>query len=77
MPYDRPTWDLTAVLEAVRPEHGYFGRSKQGNVLVERNGATRFVPGQGNRQYLLLDPSKRAEIIEVLALLASQPPARR
>lgn len=77
MPYDRPTWDLTAVLEAVRPEHGYFGRSKPGTVLVEPNGATRFAPGQGDRKYLRLDPSKRAEILEVLGLLASQPPARR
>ena len=77
MPYDRPTWDLTAALEAVRPEHGYFGRSEPGAVVVESNGATRFVPGQGDRRYLRLDASKHAEILEVLALLASQPPARR
>jgi inosine-uridine nucleoside N-ribohydrolase len=77
MPYDRPTWDLTAALEAVRPEHGYFGRSEAGAVLVESNGATRFAPGQGDRRYLRLDPSKRAEILAVLALLASQPPARK
>jgi inosine-uridine nucleoside N-ribohydrolase len=77
MPYDRPTWDLTAVLEAVRPAHGYFGHSEPGTVVVESNGATRFVPGQGNRQYLRLDLSKRAEILAALALLASQPPARR
>jgi inosine-uridine nucleoside N-ribohydrolase len=77
MPYDRPTWDLTAALEAVRPEHGYFGLSDPGRVLVESNGATRFAPGQGDRRYLRLDPAKRAEILEVLALLASQPPARR
>jgi purine nucleosidase len=77
MPYDRPTWDLTAALEAARPEHGYFGLSEPGAVLVESNGATRFVPGQGDRRYLRLDPSKRAEILEALALLASQPPARR
>ncbi|MGO9968974.1 MAG: nucleoside hydrolase [Bryobacteraceae bacterium] len=77
MPYDRPTWDLTAVLEAVRPAHSYFGRSEPGTVLVEANGATRFSPGQGDRRYLRLDPSKRAEILEVLALLASQPPAQR
>jgi purine nucleosidase len=76
MPYNRPTWDLTAALEAVRPEHGYFGLSEPGAVLVESNGATRFAPGQGDRRYLRLDPSKRAEILEVLALLASQPPAR-
>ena len=77
MPFDRPTWDLTAALEAVRPEHGYFGRSEPGTVLVESNGTTRFTPGHGDRRYLRLDPSKRAEILEVLALLASQPPVRK
>jgi len=77
MPYDRPTWDLTAVLEAVRSAHGYFSRSAPGTVLVESNGATRFTAGPGDRQYLRLDPSKRAEILAVLMLLASQPPARR
>jgi inosine-uridine nucleoside N-ribohydrolase len=76
MPYDRPTWDLTAVLEAVRPAHRYFGRSEPGTVHVESSGATRFTVGQGDRQYLLLDPTKSPEILEVLTLLASQPPAR-
>jgi len=77
MPYDRPTWDLTAALEAVRPEHSYFGLSEPGAVRVDSNGTTRFAPGQGDRRYLRLDPSRRTEILEVLALLASQPPARR
>ena len=77
MPYDRPSWDLTAVLEAVRPAHGYFGRSEPGAVRVESNGATSFTAGQGDRRYLRLDPSRRAEILEVLELLASQPPNRR
>ena len=77
MPYDRPTWDLTAALEAARPEHSYFGRSEPGTVVVESNGATRFVPGPGDRRYLRLDPSRRAEILDVLTLLASQPPARK
>jgi inosine-uridine nucleoside N-ribohydrolase len=77
MPYDRPTWDLTAALEAVRPDRGYFGLSEPGAVVVESNGATRFVPGQGDRRYLRSDPARRAEILEVLSLLASQPPVRR
>ncbi|MGA7240013.1 MAG: nucleoside hydrolase [Bryobacteraceae bacterium] len=77
MPYNRPTWDLTAVLEAVRPDRGYFTRSEPGSVVVESNGATRFSPGRGDRQYLRLDPSKKAEILEVLELLASQPPIHR
>jgi purine nucleosidase len=77
MPYDRPSWDLTAVLEAVRPDHGYFGRSEPGTVLVEADGRTRFIPGSGGRLYLRLDPAKRPEILEVLELLASQPPTRK
>lgn len=77
MPYNRPTWDLTAALEAVRPGHGYFSLSEPGAVFVEPTGATRFVPGKGDRQYLRLDPAKRAEILAVLTLLASQPPVRR
>ena len=31
MPYDRPTWDLTAVLYAVRPDENYFSLSLPGN----------------------------------------------
>ncbi len=74
MPYDRPTWDLTAVLEAVRAEHGYFARSDPGSVTVAADGATHFVPGSGNRRYLRLDAAKKAEILEVLELLAAEPP---
>jgi inosine-uridine nucleoside N-ribohydrolase len=77
MPYDRPTWDLTAALEAVRPDRGYFTLSEPGTVRVEANGVTRFTAGGGDRRYMRLDPAKRAGILEVLALLASEPPHRR
>jgi inosine-uridine nucleoside N-ribohydrolase len=76
MPYDRPTWDLTAALEAVRPER-YFGLSQRGSVAVGANGATRFTAGGGDRRYLRLDAARTAEVLEVLTLLASEPPARR
>jgi inosine-uridine nucleoside N-ribohydrolase len=76
MPYNRPTWDLTAALQAVRPEHAYFALSEAGTVQVDANGATHITAGQGDRRYLRLDPSKRTEILEVLALLASEPPAK-
>lgn len=74
MPYDRPSWDLTAVLQAVRPQHAYFGLSEPGNVVVESNGATRFIPGARDRRYLRLDPARRSQILEALTLLASEPP---
>jgi inosine-uridine nucleoside N-ribohydrolase len=77
MPYDRPTWDLTAALQAVRPDRGYFSLSERGAVSVEENGATHFTAGSGDRQFLRLDPAKRAEVLEALTLLSSQPPARR
>jgi inosine-uridine nucleoside N-ribohydrolase len=75
MPYDRPTWDLTAVLEAVRPSR-YFGRSENGTVTASADGVTHFTAGGGDRQYLRLEAAKRAEILSVLELLASEPPAR-
>lgn len=74
MPYNRPTWDLTAALEAVRPGHKYFGHSAQGQVHVEQDGTTRFEPGGGDRTYLVLDASQRARIMEALTLLSSEPP---
>ncbi|MEO8129572.1 MAG: nucleoside hydrolase [Bryobacteraceae bacterium] len=73
MPYDRPTWDLTAVLEAVRPDHHYFGYSAKGRVHVEDNGVTRFEPGGADRSYLVLDASQRGRILEALSLLSSEP----
>ena len=76
MPYDRPTWDLTAALEAVREGHQYFGYSAKGRVRVEDDGTTRFEPGGGDRYYLVLDASKRARVLEALTLLASEPPKR-
>ncbi|HEU5020602.1 MAG TPA: nucleoside hydrolase [Bryobacteraceae bacterium] len=75
MPYDRPTWDLTAVLEAIRP--GYFGHSENGTVTVEPRGVTKFSAGSGDRQYLRLDPSRRAEILTALETLSSEPPSHR
>jgi inosine-uridine nucleoside N-ribohydrolase len=77
MPYNRPTWDLTAALQAVRPDHGYFTLSEPGTVQVEAKGVTHFTAGGGDRRYLRLDPTKRAEILEALALLSSEPPLRR
>src|SRR3954454_3816964 len=45
MPYNRPTWDLTAVLQAIRGNHRYFNLSGKGKVQVETDGRTRFEAG--------------------------------
>jgi inosine-uridine nucleoside N-ribohydrolase len=74
MPYDRPSWDLTAVLYAVRPDRGYFSVSAEGRVTVDESGQTHFAeaPG-GGRRYLILGEAQRARTLEALVLLASQP----
>jgi purine nucleosidase len=77
MPYDRPTWDLTSVLYAVRPDSGYFTLSAPGTVRVEDNGRTVFSPSaSGTRRHLILPPGAEDRVLEAMRLLASQPPTR-
>jgi inosine-uridine nucleoside N-ribohydrolase len=78
MPYDRPSWDLTAVLYAVRPDEGYFSLSPPGLIEVDEKGATRFViAADANRRYLIAGPEQRVRVLEALEELASEPPSRR
>jgi inosine-uridine nucleoside N-ribohydrolase len=74
MPYDRPTWDLTAVLYAVRPQRNYFSVSPAGRVTVDEKGLTHFVGDPaGRHRYLILTGDQKARTLETLVLLASQP----
>ncbi len=74
MPYDRPTWDLTSVLYAVRPTRDYFGLSEPGLVLVDDKGVTVFEKKPGGRhRYLTLTAEKKAKTLEALVQLSSQP----
>lgn len=74
MPYDRPTWDLTAVLYAVRPGQGYFGLSRPGIAQVDREGIVRFEErSDGQHFYLTLDERQRERVCEVQKQLVSQP----
>ena len=77
-PQDRPSWDLTSVLDAVLGDRGYFDRSQPGRVTVTDTGATPFTPdAAGKHRYLILrDAAARARVIEALVQLASQPSAR-
>jgi len=78
MPYDRPTWDLTAALYAVRPERGYFSLSAPGTVAVDARGLTHFTAeGNGRHRYLTVNDAQRSRALEVMILLASQPVAER
>jgi inosine-uridine nucleoside N-ribohydrolase len=76
MPYDRPTWDLTAVLYAARPDRRYFSLSPEGRVTVDESGQSHFTEAAGGgRRYLILEEAQKARTLEALILLASQPRA--
>ncbi len=75
MPYDRPTWDLTSVLYAVRPDRGYFGLSEPGTMRVSKEGRTVYTPAaDGKHRYLTITPEQITRVREALVMLASQPP---
>jgi inosine-uridine nucleoside N-ribohydrolase len=74
MPYDRPTWDLTAALYAVRPDHDYFNVSPSGTIRVDSDAFTRFTPDKnGKHRFLILTEDQRVRVREALVQLASQP----
>jgi inosine-uridine nucleoside N-ribohydrolase len=76
MPYDRPTWDLTAALYAVRPDGGYFNLSPPGRVTVDDAGRTHFAPAaEGRHRYLILTEAQKVRTLEALILLATEPVA--
>ena len=73
--HDRPTWDLTSVLYALRPDRGYFGVSPPGEIRVDEQSLTHFAPNPaGRHRYLTLDPQQAVRVREALVQLASQPP---
>jgi hypothetical protein len=76
-PHERPTWDLTSALYAVRPNRGYFSLSSPGRVTVEEDGFTRFTPApEGRDRFLILNELQIARVKEALVELASQPPCK-
>ncbi|MCC7235984.1 MAG: nucleoside hydrolase [Bryobacterales bacterium] len=78
MPYDAKTWDVTAVLQAVRPKAEYFKLSEPGRIEVLEDGQTRFTPSAGGRhRYLILDPEKKTAVVEAMVALASAKPVVR
>jgi inosine-uridine nucleoside N-ribohydrolase len=73
--HDHATYDLTAVLYAIRPDEGYFNVSAPGKISVEADGSSRFVPRTGgSHRYLMMEDAQRARALEAMTLLASEPP---
>lgn len=73
--HDRPCWDLTSVLYAVFPDHGYFDFSRKGQVSVADDGFTRFtLRKKGRDRYLKINPVQIGRVTEALVQLVSQNP---
>lgn len=72
MPYDRPTWDLTAVLYAVEGDsNNYFGLSGNGVVSVGVDSITYFKNVPGKHAYLKINEEQteriKARFIELIS----------
>ncbi|MDE5621526.1 MAG: nucleoside hydrolase [Alistipes sp.] len=66
MPYDRQTWDLTAVLEAVEPGV-WFDRSPRGRIRIADDGrSTLDVAAEGVQDYLIIPQERTAAALEAL-----------
>lgn len=67
MPYNRPTWDLTAVLYAVEQKSSLFEISDSGFISIDEVGSSQFTPSvNGKHYYLLIDDEKIPLIINEL-----------
>jgi inosine-uridine nucleoside N-ribohydrolase len=72
---DRPNWDSTAVLEAIRPNAGYFALSQPGRVTLGPKEATVFTPDpQGHCRYLILKPDQIKPVRALITSLVSERP---
>ena len=77
MPYDRPTWDPTAVLYAVEGE-SWFTVSEPGFISVTEEGSTLFTPDEkGTRRYLKVDDAQADAILDHFVKVISSVPAKR
>ena len=73
--HDRPSWDLTSVLYAVRPTDGYFGLSSPGAVSISDDGFTEFTESDsGCHRYLRMSGTQAMRVVEIQRALVSQPP---
>jgi len=76
-PHERPMWDPTSALYAVRPDRDFFALSPPGRVTVEDDGFTRFAPErEGRDRFLILNEVRTARTREALVQLTTQPPAK-
>ena len=74
-PHERPTWDLTSVLWAIRESRRYFGISESGSVTVLDDGETIFTPDPAGKHFFLTaDDTQQKVVRELFTALVSEPP---
>lgn len=78
MPYDAPSWAMTSVLYAARPQEGYFKLSDPGTIRVLDDGRVKFSASAGGaHRYLIFDPAQQERIIKTYREVASAKPVVR
>ena len=78
MPYDRPTWDLTAVLYAVEDTKDYFSISEWGRIEADDEAHTLFYPDEnGKHAYLSVNKEQVESVKNRLVELVSMKPKNK
>ncbi|MCA5006273.1 nucleoside hydrolase [Sphingobacterium bovistauri] len=79
MPYNRPTWDLTSILEVVDSQNNtYFDYSKSGVITVDDEGVTKFSENvNGNHRYLLVNEIQRENILKAFINIISSTKSKK
>jgi hypothetical protein len=78
MPYDAATWAMSAMLNAVRPQEGYFKLSDPGSISVLDDGNLKLTPAAGGtHRQLIFDPAQSDRIIKAYREIASAKPVPR
>jgi inosine-uridine nucleoside N-ribohydrolase len=76
MPYDRQTWDLTAVLYAAEGAKDYFSVSEPGTIKVLADEFTAFTPNPtGKHRYLKVNAEQAESVKKRFIELITTPPA--
>lgn len=77
-PRDVSTREAAAILHAVRPEAGYFGRSQPGVISVGEDGGLRFEASLGGKhRYLTFDEAQADHLRQTYVELVTAMPAAR
>jgi len=75
MPFDRPTWDLTAVLYVMEPDSAFFNKTESGIITVDNNGVTQFTPSPKGKHYFLSVSKQQGDRIKnyFIRLISARP----